>query len=111
VQGQQHFFVAFKFAAELIDDALGDVANLRGFGLVKRASVDEAVDIRREAVRAAANRRRAVGIVVSSRVRMEMMQATSCSNGESNPSAANSKSAALGNSSTDLRIRRMTVAS
>ena len=57
-------------------------------------------------VRARANRRRAVGNVTSSRVRMEMMQATSCSKGERKPSSASSKSAALGNGRTASRMRR-----
>jgi hypothetical protein len=45
------------------------------------------------------------GTVVSSSVLIEMMQATSCSKGESNPCAASSKSAAFGKSATAARIR------
>jgi hypothetical protein len=47
-------------------------------------------------VRAFAKSSRATWSVISSRVRTEMMQATTCSNGESKPSSASSNMAALG---------------
>src|SRR5688572_14704458 len=47
-------------------------------------------------------------MVTSSRVRIEMMQATSCSNGELKPSSASSNIAALAKGRTAARTRRMT---
>jgi hypothetical protein len=56
-------------------------------------------------VRARANSRRAVGKVTSSYVRIEMIQATSCSKGERNPSSASSNSAAFGRGRTASPMR------
>src|SRR5262245_35288894 len=55
-------------------------------------------------VRARANNLREVGSDTSSYVRIEIIQATNCSNGELNPSSASSNIAAFGNDSTALLI-------
>src|SRR5579859_1566713 len=61
------------------------------------------------AVRARAKSPLAVGRVTSSSVRIEMMQATSCSNGDRKPSLASSNSAALGNGRTASATRSITM--
>ena len=71
--------------------------------LVECAGADEVVDLATDraataaGVRGSAKSARATGSVASSYVRIEMMQATRTSKTELCPSAASSKSAALGN--------------
>jgi hypothetical protein len=56
--------------------------------------------------RATENKRRAVGTVVSSRVRTEIKHATNCSNADEYPSSANWNMAAFGNRSIAFPIVR-----